>query len=349
MRPWLLTTMLFCLLLGGTTLCLGTQNSLFVDANSAFFHYLGAWQTNSMGYYTMYPGSQVRFCLKGKARLAVRSGMPGTIRAVVRQGGSVVWDGLLDQTDIEVDGGTSSTPFSVVFVTTNKRGFDCSLPEATGAEFRFQGLSLDQYAVLGDVHETRSDILLDFIGDSITVGANILGRSGSWSENSNATLTYGFLLAEGLQARYRIRAFPGSGCDDISDRFPFFQKTVSLPTNEQPDLVFVNIGANNRELENPEYRNQMRTLLDVIFGTYPRTRVVLLNFCRMTPNRLPVLKELAQSYPEGAVSCFDSRPYLVGYSDEGVHPDTESHRKLADALGDYVTRELLGESAGVVP
>ena len=99
----------------------------------------------------------------------------------------------------------------------------------------------------------------------------------------------------------------------------------------------------------------MRNLLNVIFGTYPKTKVVLLNFCRMTPNRLPVLKELARSYPEGWVTCFDARPYLVGYSDEGVHPDAESHRLLADALYDYVNQKRLleplaaGETSAGVP
>jgi hypothetical protein len=261
---------------------------------------------------------------------------------VVRRGESVVWNGLLDRSDIEVDAGTSSAPFSVVFAATNKRGFDPSLPDAIGAEFRFQGLTLDREAALEQIPEPRNDVLLDFIGDSITVGVDISGHSGSWAENSDVTLSYAFLLAERLRARYRIRAFPGSGCRDIADKFPFFQKSIPLPADELPDIVFVNIAANNREMGSTQYRTQMRNLLDIIFGSYPGTRVVLLNFCRMTPNRLPILAELARSYPKGTVTTFDARPYLVGYSDEGVHPDAESHRKLSDALADYVTRELLG-------
>ena len=343
MRSRILTLTLVCLLSDGAQLCSGAPNTRFVDANSPFFQYLGAWQTNSTGRFTIYPGSQVCFYLKGKSHLAVRSGLPGTIRAVVRRDGVVAWDGLLGESDIGVDAGTSSVPFSIVFVMTNKRGFDPSLPDAAGAEFRFQGLTLDDDAALERTSETRKDMLFDFIGDSITAGVDVLGRSGGWAENSDVTLTYAFQLGERLRVGYRIRAFPGAGCDDISDTFPFFRKSMPLPVNPQPGIVFVNIAANDRAKETTHYRAQMRNLLDVIFVTYPKTRVVLLNFCRMTPNRLPVLKELARSFPEGTVSCFDARPYLVGYSDEGVHPDAESHRRLSDALADFVTQKLLQE------
>lgn len=328
---WIRTTVLLCLLSSGTRWCLA-EESTHVDAKHPFLQYLGAWQTNSAGPYTVYPGSQVRFSLKGAASLAVRSGMPGTIRAAVLQGGSVVWSGLLDQTDIALDAGASTTPLSVVYQATNKRGFDSSLVDAKGAEFRFEGLTLRHGAALSEPPQMRREVLLDFVGDSITAGVNILGRSDRWMHDSDASLTYAFQLAESLGVSYRIRAFPGVGCDTIAGKFPFFQKGMPLPANEQPDVVYVNIGANDREETSPHYRTQMQKLLDVILRTYPKTKVVLLNFCRMTPNRLPVLMALAQSYSNGAVSCFDARPYLVGYSDEGVHPDVESHKRLAEAL-----------------
>lgn len=346
MRPWLIASTLLCLLSVGTAQGAGGENSRFVGGREASFQYHGAWLTNGVGRYTIYPGSQVCFCLKGRARLAIRAGMPDTIHAQVRSGGTVLWDGLAGQDDVAIEVGTSAVPCSVVYLATNKKGYDPALPDATGAEFGFQGLTLDEGAALIPMPETRGGVLLDFTGDSITVGECIAGRSGSWVENSNATLTYAFQLAEKLHARYRMRAFAGARCDALADRFVYFRKSVPLAAHEAPDIVFVNIGANDRAREATQYRAELHNFLEVIFKTYPKARVVLLNFCRMTPNRLPVLKELSAAYPSGAVTCFDARPYLVGYSDKGVHPDVESHRRLAEALAEYVTKELLGGASG---
>ena len=337
------TTILLCLLAGGSKDCIAETSGSFVGASNPCYQYLGSWHTNSTGYYTIYPGSQVRFCLKGKARLVLQPGMPGTIRAAVRRNGDVVWDGFPDHEQLDLDGGTLSTPFTVLYLMTNKRGFDPARAEAKGAEFCFGGLILDHEAAVTPPPEPRNSILLDFIGDSITAGTVILGRSGSWSENSNVALTYAFLLAERLQANYRIRGFPGIGCDEIASKVPFFRKSLPLPRDPRPDIVFVNIAANDREKQSNVYRGQMRNLLDVIFTTYPETHIVLLNFCRMTPNRLPVLQELASLYSSGKVVCFDARPYLVGYSDKGVHPDADSHNRLSEALAAYVKRTFLQE------
>ncbi len=339
MRTCLVTTTVLWILLAGAMQCAAAHDASFIAADSHFFQYLGAWQTNGTRHYTIYPGSQVRFCLKGKACVSLRSGVPGTIRAMIRRGEAIVWDDIVGNNDVEIDAGSSPTNCSVVFLTTNTQGFDPASRDTSGAELRFEGLSLGDNAVL-EATPANNGILLDFVGDSITAGVAISGRSGTWAQNSNASLTYAFRLAERLGSRYRVRAFPGCGCGDIADKFSLFQKGIPLSTNEQPDIVFVNVAANDREKGTPRYRNQMRNLLDVIIGTYPKARIVLLNFCRMTPNRLPVLEELAKAYPNGKVSCFDARPYLVGYSDEGVHPDAESHRRLSYALADDLVTRL---------
>jgi hypothetical protein len=312
-----------------------------LDGHQPSFEYLGLWQTNSTGLYTIYPGSQVGFRLQGKARLAVHSGMPETIHAQVRSGGTVLWDGFPGQGDIAIDAGTSAVPCSVVYLATCMKGFDTSRADAAGAELRFDGITLEDGASLEPPRERRNGVLFEFLGDSITAGDAILGRSSSWAADSDATLTYAFRLAESLHVGYRIRAFPGAKCDEICRKFPFARRSIPIAAETPPRVVFVNIAANDRLKGDAQYQAQMRVLLDLIFQTYPATKVILLNFHRMTPNRLPVLKELARSYPPGTVMWFDTRPYLVGYSDKGVHPDVESHARLAAALAAHVTKEML--------
>lgn len=280
------------------TPCAGAQDRV-VPASDPLFRYSGAWLTNTASLYTLYPGSEFRFRLKGKASLVLRAGQPGAIRVVVRRNTEVVWDDRPAEQPVAVDGGTNTVPFSVTYCCTSAKAYDPAT-ESRGAELHFERLELCEGAELEPTADSRETALVDFIGDSITAGVAIHGREGAWSTVSDASLTYGYLLAEALGIRYRLRAFPGARCQDLAARFAFFQKGVPLPPAESPQLVFVNIGANNRGDDAAEYRGEMRRLLEVILLTYPRTRVVLLNFMRMTPNRLPTLKELARSYPDGA-------------------------------------------------
>ena len=327
--------LLCCLLANGRLEAAGPEVEL-IPANAPAFQYLGAWQEEGGRWWTIYPGGQVRFHLKGQARLELEPGTSGSVLAAVRKDAEVVWRGLLGPEAVEVDGGESGAVFSIVYLAARNPGFDPAMSNASAAELRFQGVSLKKDGVLGAPSKIRDEILVDFIGDSITAGVDILGRSEKWEQDSDASLTYAFQLGEKMGARYRIRGFRGENLGDIAPKIHFFRKDIPFSTNELPDIVFVNMGANDREKNEARYREGMRNLLNGVFAGNAHVHVVLLNFYRMTPNRLPTLKELAQSFPRGAVVCFDARPYLVGYSDQGVHPDVQSHRLLADALYAYL-------------
>lgn len=324
------------------------QAAGLTPADSPVFQYLGAWQAENGSQFTIYPGSQMRFGLKGRASLAFQAGCSESILAMVRKNGEIVWRGILGQDNIEVDGGEAGASFSVVYLASSHTGFDPAAPGAKAAELRFHGAQLGEDGAWAAPPGIEDGPLVEFIGDSITEGAHISARSEWWSADSDASLTYAFQLAERLQGRYRIRAFRGDGYVELAGKFPFFRKEVPLLPEDRPDIVFANIGANERLKNDVEYRLDARRLLDAIFKTSPDARVILMNFHRMTPNRLPVLKELANSYPVGSVLCFDARTYLTGYSDSGVHPDPESHRRLADALLAFVQHNslLAAQSAG---
>jgi lysophospholipase L1-like esterase len=305
-------------------------------ANAPAFQYLGAWQEESGHRVTIYPGSQIRFKLKGQACLELQPGHSGSIFVAVRKDGNTVWTGLLGQMGFELDGGAAGAMFSVVYLASCRKGFDPAMPEAQMAELRFDGAQLGEDGVLETPLGIESKFLVDFIGDSITAGGAILGRSENWNRDDDASLTYAFQLAEKLGVRYRIRGYSGEDLYDIVPKIPYVRKGIPFQSDESPDLVFVNMGANDRHKDDAHYRAGMRNLLNAIFVCHPKTRVVLLNFHRMTPNRWPLLTEMAKTFPLGAVVCFDARSYLVGYSDQGVHPDVESHRLLADALYGYL-------------
>lgn len=227
----------------------------------------------------------------------------------------------------------------IAAIETGRGGIEApDQTERYEAEFRLKGNAPgeDVAEAAGPGMERRQ--LLEFIGDSITAGACILGRSGCPEQDSDPRLTYAFRLAERLGIPYRIRAVPGERIEGMVRQFAAQPAPGSTPLAEIPALVLINIGANDRTMDEKEYRAGMSDLLREVLAAYPGTRVVLLNFHRMIPNRWPVLTTLAQAHSDGSVVCFDARPYLVGYSDGGVHPDVESHRLLADALHDWIVQ-----------
>lgn len=308
-----------------------------VPADLPVFQYLGAWQEVAGGRSTIQPGSQVRFRLKGPARLVLEAGLPEGILVGIRRNGAEVWRGRLGSEVPSIDGGACGAEFSVTYLAAWHRRSELAPVDRGEGELVWAGLDLVGHGRLEARPVPQKIFRMDFIGDSITAGDGILGRTRDWGRNFDASLTFLFQLAELLQADYRIWAFGGARGEHLVSQLP---TVPAEPGGVPPDLTFINVGANNRSTDSMQYRVLMSQLLRQVFSAHPQTRVVLLNFFRMTPNRLPILQELARTYLPGTVRCFDARACLVGYSDGGVHPDPESHARLAKALAAFVREEF---------
>lgn len=314
------------------------------------FEYLGLWTQQEGRAMSIYAGSQVRFCLRGTGRLMLVSGLDGTIRTGIRRDGEPVWDAVLSGSHgIAVDGGEHGAEFSLVYLSSTARGFYPQKEGAKGAELSFSGLELGEKSQLSAPAKKRSLCIMDFIGDSITAGCAISGADGDPLQDANAADTFGFKLSELLGAAGRMFAHPGGTCDEVRECYPLFRFGLPVDTNATPRVVIVNVGANDRFLKETRYVMSVRQLVDRVRSYYPDTVVVLLNFFRMTPDRLPALQRIAGSYPDGDVTCFDARPYLVDYSDQGVHPGTESHSRLAEALTEFIRSERLIDTPAAHP
>lgn len=314
-----------------------TADAAPVPADDSAFRYFGNWREAGENHATIQPGSQVRFRLVGAAHLDVQPGATDELSILLRKNGEPIWKGVLATNGLEVDGGSTGGDFSLSYLGARHPQIDPLDSEAAPATLRFRGLWLHGDARLEELPEMAPALRVDFVGDSITVGASIAGRTNDWHLNFDASCTYSFQLAEALSADYRIWAFGGARGGDLLAYLP---RQMAETSEDAPEIVFINVGANNRSLTEGAYGQLMRLLVDAVRATFPQTRVVLLNFFRMTPNRLPSLRKLSQTYPPGTVRCFDARPYLVGYSDGGVHPDPESHAQLARALADWTRREF---------
>lgn len=337
---WLRLLLLVCPLMGDYAV----EGALVVPWSDSRFSFVGMWHATTGHVETVYAGSQWQFILSGQARLLMDSGDKVWVK--VRMNGTTVWQGVPER-GIDVGRGNITNSISVCCTAVGAQGFDTSNPGSARARWRVSGLELDEGSLLlADPSNMAAGMTLDVIGDSVTAGISIYGRSGNGLTNSDVSLSYAFLLAEHLHMVPRIRGYPGASTRVLSGRIPYYQENIPLPVARDVGLVIVNVGANDRQISNLSYLQDMKRLMDAVSNTYPGARVVLLNFFRMTPDRWPVLQTVAKSYPGQAVDCFDARPYLVGYGDEGVHPDVESHQRLASALAAYLEPWLAEKRRG---
>lgn len=166
--------------------------------------------------------------------------------------------------------------------------------------------------------------LIEIIGDSIARGEGLTEHA----EDQDPSIAFPALLSEELKLEIHVKGWPGAMAGQIASTYAEKLGEIDSEKVGHPDLIFINLGANHRHHSSREYEKQMHQLLAVVSHSHPDSRIVLLNFFRMRPNRLPSLERLAARFPANMVIVWDVRATLVGYVDYGIHPDKESHRKL---------------------
>ena len=130
--------------------------------------------------------------------------------------------------------------------------------EANAGTVRFRGIEIAPQAKVWAPTPPRYKLAMEFIGDSITVGAcNEDGATDQWDDRRthNCALSYATLTAAAFSADYRNIAVSGMGiatgwvpmkAGEIWDRL--YPDTNSPPANLHawtPNVVFVNFGEND--------------------------------------------------------------------------------------------------------
>lgn len=297
--------------------------------------YDGAWHREGAEFRTVYGGSQLKLLLHGRARLLMHAGSGHSLLLAVRNGQREEWRGIPPEAGLDLDSGSSTTCYSIVYVAARKGSGETKSGMRDPGEWQISGLRLDGDAELLPVPVQGDRPIVEFLGDSITSGDDICGRSGDPLIDADATATFAFLLVERINCSYRIRGIPGVGAYEVGDWLPQYKPGIPLLDNRPVDLVVINLGANKREDRDVRFVADTRRLVDKVRSRDHGVKTILMNFFRMTPDRMPDLVALAKEYP-GDVYVFDARPYLVGYSDGSVHPNKESHRRLATSLEPFV-------------
>jgi len=205
----------------------------------------------------------------------------------------------------------------------------------------FQGLTLDSGAAT--IAAARPAKLLEFIGDSITVGT---------TSTKNALTAYGWLTGEQLGAAHTQIAEGGAclvsaadGCTGMADRFLRNNTAAGSPlwdfSRYQADAVVINLGTNDvgHSVSTTTFQTVYTQLLRDIRAKYPRAAILALQ---------TFTKRYATQTQAAVNAVGDSNTYFVptdgwlpadGLSDS-VHPNDIGHRAIAAKLAPIIASKI---------
>jgi lysophospholipase L1-like esterase len=168
--------------------------------------------------------------------------------------------------------------------------------EAAAGTVRFRAVEIVPGAQAKPAATTNARVKMQFIGDSITVGAcNEDGAHDQWEtrRTHNAALSYAALVADAFKAAYRNIAVSGMGittgwvpmrAGEIWDRL--YPKTNSPPADLSswiPDIVFLNFGENDASFTGAHgqpfpasFSARYVSLVQAVRRAYPAAQIVIL-------------------------------------------------------------------------
>lgn len=206
----------------------------------------------------------------------------------------------------------------------------------------FRGLmTTENRPVLRTIRQESTRSLL-FIGDSILLGVAIRGREKAPLERNDVRSAFPEAVSGELDAQPVRWGFAGMGLGEAVDLFVHYPEARWWESFGPPQAVIINMGANDRMLSQRAYIALLGRLIDHIKRAFPKAPIILTNFYRMKPNRLAALTRLAQRDTEKRTRVFDARAYILGYTDNGVHPDIKSHAAMARAFSRYLQLQVKG-------
>ncbi len=226
--------------------------------------------------------------------------------------------------------------------------------EMANAVWTVSSFTADKFATVAE----KSDLKIEFIGDSITAGYGVLGAKGAaWSvENSDSTKSYAYLTAQKLNADYSIIAWSGICVKAnvwVSDKnmLTLYPKIADGQGNYtfdfEPDVVVLNLGTNDSvnltsSFAGSSYGSQFPTdykeMLTLIRTKNPNAKIICLYGMMGTDS---VINSGIESAIEGLNDPnIVYNPIAIVANSDGAngHPNTSAQDAWAESLAEYISR-----------
>ncbi len=328
-----------------------------------FYQYEGRILEKDGVAYLGYTNSYVRFYARGEQ---VRAYLISNITEDVNMAGLSVF---LDDCDEAVN---------KLVVDKEEAWYDiCELPddkehlvtivkitEAAMSHVGLVKLQIENGELLKREFPQRSELKIEFIGDSITCGYGVLGAPEAeyTLRDEDGMLAYAYLAAKELNARARYLSASGHGIyveytgdpeGNVPKLFPcvnwYIDPTVAYDYNEYvPDVVVINLGTNDSgHMEKPEIQEMFVKsyveFLHTIKNAYPETKIICTigTLCDIMFDWIE--KAIAIYEDEGGKDVYMRRLPYHNVEEDGMacmHPSAITHRKDGERVAGFI-KEIL--------
>ncbi|MDE5547786.1 MAG: hypothetical protein K2J30_02175, partial [Clostridia bacterium] len=206
----------------------------------------------------------------------------------------------------------------------------------------------------------KSDLKIEFIGDSITAGCGSLGnatQAGQTVENSDPTKAYAYLTAQALNADFAIQALEGVCAKDGSPnayntykQYGYGMSTSYDPAKFDADIVVIGLGENDMWHATSDlfpytveaFRTDYADLIRLVRESHPTAAIV----CAFGMMPASSTKQAEETIRAAVADTEDDNIYCVKMlSNEtggAYHPNATSHKKNAETLTALI-REILAK------
>ena len=226
--------------------------------------------------------------------------------------------------------------FEIYKQTEIKKGFLC--------EF-------DMISMKGDFADPPAckDILIEFLGDSITAGIGNLGRNGidgGEPINSDTTQTYAFIAGRELNADFSIIAQGGASLTpntgtgihlaSVYDYVSFERNKLDhWRYDRHPDIIVVNLGTNDRSVGSDIFVNGVKTLGSMLRSYHKHAKIVFcIGMMQKGERTVEFKRAIKQLGGEEANYFFLMLP--TNNEGSGAHPSVNGNKEAAKTLIEFL-------------
>lgn len=204
----------------------------------------------------------------------------------------------------------------------------------------------------------EKDLLIEFIGDSITCGFGNLCKKGASDSgnafNQDATQTYAYLTAETLDADHSLVCYSGIGVakgwpnflmEEFFEAESYCRDTKSVcERNFTPDIVVINLGTNDFEkgAAESEFMTKAQDLISLVRQTYGNDVKIVWVYNMMGYSMQNYTTEVVNALggeENGIYICRLPREHMGG----GSHPSVAGHIAAAEVLAQFIQEKVLSE------
>jgi lysophospholipase L1-like esterase len=338
------------------------NQSNYISTSTPYYNYdsyvylVGRWFKRTINgvetYTTLNLGSEIRFIVNRTSTVSLKLwqmwGVSSTSQFIVCSIDGGAWQrfelsggAFNTQMTLQIASGLTTTASHTVRVLSS--GFQVTEKNwENGIALNFQGVQVDTYGYVYPWINNSKKVL--FLGDSITAGIHVTDTNTSVSDMAHGELAYPTICGDFLGIQVWKQAFGFTGLSHTGDggepaspiNIKYFMKDVPY-INENPDVIVVNIGTNDRSLTTSAFQSSYDSYIAQLQTMYPNKPI----FC-MLPFVGAFKTEIQAVSTKYNCNFVDTTGWVTTFTD-GLHPDIVGHASAGQQLSN-VLQTILGSS-----